>query len=41
MSIANANCEFIYCSVGTNSRVSDGSVLNYTKFHEKLINNSL
>lgn len=41
MAIANANCEFIYCSVGTNGRVSDGGVLNHTKFYEKLINNDL
>lgn len=41
MAIANANCEFIYCSVGTNGRVSDGGVLNHTKFYEKLINNNL
>lgn len=41
MSIANANCKFIYCSVDTNGRVSDGSVLNHTKFNEELINNDL
>jgi len=41
MAIANANCEFIYCSVGTNGRISDGGVLNHTKFYEKLINNDL
>lgn len=41
MAIANANCEFIYCSVGTNGRVSDGGVLNHTNFYEKLINNGL
>jgi len=41
MAIANANCQFIYCSVGTNGRVSDGGVLNHTNFYEKLINNGL
>lgn len=41
MAIANANCEFIYCSVGTNGCISDGGVLNHTKFYEKLINNDL
>jgi len=38
MAIANANCEFIYYSVG---RISDVCVLNRTKFYEKLINNDL
>lgn len=41
MATANANCEFIYYNVGTNGRVSDGGVLNHTKFYEKLINNNL
>lgn len=41
MAIADANCEFIYCSVGTNGRVSDGGVINHTTFYEKLICNQL
>jgi hypothetical protein len=41
MAIANANCEFIYCDVGTNGRVSDGGVIANTKFYEKLINDDL
>lgn len=41
MAIANANCEFVYCDVGTNGRVSDGGVINNTRFHEKLLTNSL
>uniref|UniRef100_A0A1B6E0R6 DDE Tnp4 domain-containing protein n=1 Tax=Clastoptera arizonana TaxID=38151 RepID=A0A1B6E0R6_9HEMI len=41
MAIANANCEFVYCDVGTNGRVSDGGVIINTRFHEKLLTNSL
>lgn len=41
MAIANAYCEFIYCDVGTNGRVSDGGVINNTVFFEKLVNNDL
>lgn len=41
MAIANANCEFIYCDVGTNGRISDGGVIANTTFYEKLINNDL
>lgn len=41
MAIANANCEFIYCDVGTNGRISDGGVIANTAFYEKLINNDL
>lgn len=41
MAIANANCEFLYCDVGTNGRISDGGVINNTKFYEKLVNNDL
>lgn len=41
MAIANANCEFIYCDVGTNGRISDGGVINNTVFYEKLIDNRL
>ncbi|XP_023310757.1 protein ALP1-like [Anoplophora glabripennis] len=41
MAIANANCEFLYCDVGTNGRISDGGVINNNKFFEKLVNNEL
>lgn len=41
MAIANANCEFLYCDVGTNGRISDGGVISNTKFYEKLVNNEL
>lgn len=41
LAIANANCEFVYCDVGTNGRVSDGGVINNTKFYKKLMNNDL
>jgi hypothetical protein len=37
MSIANANYEFLYCDIGMNSRVSDGGVIENTKFYEKLM----
>lgn len=41
MDIVNANYEFVYCSVGTNGRVSDGGVINQTRFYGKQINNEL
>lgn len=41
LAIANANCEFIYCDVGTNGRVSDGGVIANTKLYEKIVNNDL
>lgn len=41
MAIANANCEFIYCDVGTNGRISDGGVIANTKFYDKLTQGSL
>lgn len=41
MAIANANCEFLYCDIGTNGRISDGGVINNTQFYEKLVNNEL
>lgn len=37
MGIANANYEFIYCDVGTNGRVSDGGVIDNTKFMKSLV----
>ena len=41
MAIVDSNYEFIMCDVGTNGSVSDGGVINNTKFYEKLTNNSL
>lgn len=41
MGIANANYEFIYCDVGTNGRVSDGGVIENTKFMKHLAANKL
>lgn len=41
MGIANANYEFIYCDVGTNGRVSDGGVIENTKFMRNLLANTL
>lgn len=41
MGIANANYEFIYCDVGTNGRVSDGGVIENTKFMKALIASKL
>jgi len=34
--IADSNYEFIYFSFGTNGRVSDRGVLEYTDFYDKL-----
>ncbi|CAH2015323.1 unnamed protein product [Acanthoscelides obtectus] len=41
MGIENANYEFIYCDVGTNGRVSDGGVIENTKFMKYLAANKL
>ena len=41
MSIANANYEFVYCDSETNGRVSDGEVIENTKFYEKLLHEEL
>lgn len=41
MAIANANCEFVYCDVGTNGRISDGGVMANTIFFEKLLRGDL
>jgi len=41
ISIANANYEFLYCDIGTNGRVSDGGVIENTKFYEKLLHEEL
>ena len=39
--IAESNYEFIYFNFGTNGRVSDGGVLEYTDFYDKLQNECL
>jgi len=41
MSIANANCEILYCDIGTDGRVPDGGVIENTKFYEKLLHAEL
>ncbi|CAH1962840.1 unnamed protein product [Acanthoscelides obtectus] len=41
MALVNADYEFIYVNVGCNGRVSDGGVLEYTKFYDKLIEKKL
>jgi hypothetical protein len=39
--IADSNYEFIFFHFGTNGRVSDGEVLEYTDFYEELQNECL
>lgn len=41
MAVVNANYEFIMCDFGTNGRISDGGVIENTKFGEKLTNSTL
>lgn len=41
LAIANANYEFVMCDVGTNGRISDGGVLDNTRFGELLIEEKL
>lgn len=41
MAIANANYEFIMIDFGVNGRISDGGVLEYTNFFNKLVNKEL
>lgn len=41
LALANANYEFLMCDVGTNGRVSDGGVLNNTKFGQALVDEEL
>ncbi|KAL1448219.1 hypothetical protein WDU94_000600 [Cyamophila willieti] len=36
MAIVNANYQFLLCDFGTNGRISEGGVLQNTKFFEKL-----
>lgn len=39
--IVNANYEFMYVHIDTNRSVSDGAILQHTKFYEKLMTNEL
>lgn len=39
--VVNANYEFMYVNTGTNGSVAEGAILKCTKFHKKMINNSL
>ncbi|XP_064122503.1 putative nuclease HARBI1 [Macrobrachium nipponense] len=41
MVVVSANYEFILCDFGTHGRISDGGVIENTKFGEKLANNTL
>lgn len=41
MAVVNANYEFIMADCGINGRVSDGGVIGYTKFGEKLAEGTL
>ncbi|CAI6373664.1 unnamed protein product [Macrosiphum euphorbiae] len=41
MAIVNANYEFVICDVGTNGRVSDGGIINSTKFYKNLQSETL
>jgi len=41
LAIVNADYQFIMCDFGTNGRISDGGVLNNTKFYEKFQNGDL
>jgi hypothetical protein len=36
MAIVNGNYEFIICDLGTNRRISDGNVIDNTKFYKNL-----
>lgn len=41
LAVVNANYEFIMVDCGINGSVSDGGVLGYTRFGEKLVESSL
>ncbi|XP_031351783.1 putative nuclease HARBI1 [Photinus pyralis] len=41
LAVVNANYKFIYCHFGTNGRVSDGGVIEYTTFYDKLKDGTL
>lgn len=36
LAVVDANCDFIMCDFGTNGRISDGGVLDNTRFGQKL-----
>ena len=41
MLVANVNYEFLHCDIGTTGGVSDGGVIENTKFYEKLLHEEL
>ena len=41
LGLVNTNYEFLMIDVGTNGRVSDGDVIEKTKFYKTLLNNEL
>lgn len=41
MGMVNANYEFIFVDVGKNGRMSDGGVLQYTAFYQRLVEDKL
>ncbi|XP_031341005.1 putative nuclease HARBI1 [Photinus pyralis] len=41
MAVVNSNYEFIMIDFGVNGRISDGGVIEYTKFYDKLKNGTL
>lgn len=41
MAVVNSNYEFIMADFGVNGRISDGGVIEYTKFFDKLKNGTL
>lgn len=41
MAIANSYCEFVYCDVGMNGRISNGGVVNNTIYYEQFANDQL
>ena len=41
MALVNANYELIFVDVGKNGRISDGGVIESTKFYHKLIHGEL
>lgn len=41
MAIVDSDYKFIMANVGTNGRVSDGGVIENSRFYEKLVNSQL
>lgn len=41
LAICNSNYEFIMCDFGVNGKISDGGVIEYTRFYQKLKNGTL